>query len=136
MRIRLTIFFSEPFWIGVFERIHNGNLEVSRITFGAELTDAEVLFFIRAGYAKLIFTAPIEADVLEKRINPKRLQRLIRREVSEITGIGTRAQEACKRDFESRKNERVKLVNVARKREDERRFEIKIQKRKQKHRGK
>ena len=27
---RLTVFFEEPFWVGVFERIENGRLSVAR----------------------------------------------------------------------------------------------------------
>ena len=33
---RLTVFFEEPFWIGVFERISEGKLSVCKVTFGAE----------------------------------------------------------------------------------------------------
>ena len=27
---RLTVFFEEPFWVGVFERIENGRLSVAK----------------------------------------------------------------------------------------------------------
>ena len=33
---RLTVFFEDPFWIGVFERIENGRLSAAKVTFGAE----------------------------------------------------------------------------------------------------
>lgn len=33
---KLTVFFEKPFWVGVFERIENGKLSVSKVTFGAE----------------------------------------------------------------------------------------------------
>lgn len=36
---RLTVFFEEPFWIGVFERISEGKLSVCKVTFGAEPKD-------------------------------------------------------------------------------------------------
>ena len=29
---RLTVFFEEPFWIGVFERISEGKLSVCKVT--------------------------------------------------------------------------------------------------------
>lgn len=38
---KLTVFFEEPFWVGVFERIENGKLSVSKVTFGAEPKDYE-----------------------------------------------------------------------------------------------
>lgn len=28
---KLTVFFEEPFWVGVFERIENGKLSVSKV---------------------------------------------------------------------------------------------------------
>ena len=40
--VKLTVFFAEPFWIGVFERISEGKLSVCKITFGAEPKDYEV----------------------------------------------------------------------------------------------
>lgn len=33
---KLTVFFEEPFWVGVFERTENGKLSVCKVTFGAE----------------------------------------------------------------------------------------------------
>ncbi len=33
---RLTVFFKEPFWIGIFERISEGKLSVCKVTFEAE----------------------------------------------------------------------------------------------------
>ncbi len=33
---KLTVFFEEPFWIGVFERISGDKLSVSRVVFGTE----------------------------------------------------------------------------------------------------
>lgn len=37
---KLTVFFEEPFWVGVFEHIENGKLSVAKVTFGAEQTGA------------------------------------------------------------------------------------------------
>ena len=31
--ISLTVFFQEPFWIGVFERVESGRLSVCKVTF-------------------------------------------------------------------------------------------------------
>ena len=44
--VKLTVFFAEPFWIGVFERISEGKLSVCKITIGAEPKDYEVYAFI------------------------------------------------------------------------------------------
>ena len=34
MKGKLTVYFDEPFWVGVFERCDNGKLSVCKITFG------------------------------------------------------------------------------------------------------
>ena len=39
---KLTVYFEEPFWVGVFERIEDGTLSVAKVTFGAEPKDYEV----------------------------------------------------------------------------------------------
>lgn len=33
---QLTVYFEDPFWVGVFERITGGKLSVCKVTFGAE----------------------------------------------------------------------------------------------------
>ena len=43
---KLTVFFEEPFWVGVFERISDGKLSVCKVTFGAEPKDYELDDFI------------------------------------------------------------------------------------------
>ena len=32
---KLTVFFEEPFWVGIFERIEDGKLSVAKVTFGS-----------------------------------------------------------------------------------------------------
>lgn len=45
-QIGLTVYFEEPFWVGVFERIENGKLSAAKVTFGSEPKDYEVYEFI------------------------------------------------------------------------------------------
>lgn len=33
---KLTVFFEDPFWVGVFERIEDGKLSAAKVTFGSE----------------------------------------------------------------------------------------------------
>ena len=44
---KLTVFFEEPFWVGIFERIEDGKLSVAKVTFGAEPKDYEVQEYIQ-----------------------------------------------------------------------------------------
>lgn len=38
---KLTVFFEEPFWVGLYQRWSGPKLEVAKITFGAEPKDGE-----------------------------------------------------------------------------------------------
>ncbi len=40
--VKLTVFFEEPFWVGVFERTEGGRLSACKVTFGAEPKEYEV----------------------------------------------------------------------------------------------
>ena len=46
MKASLTVYFEDPFWIGVFERIDEGKLSACKVTFGAEPRDYDVLEFV------------------------------------------------------------------------------------------
>lgn len=132
---KLTVFFEDPFWVGVYEREVARRYEVCKITFGAEPKDYEVYEFILKNWDRLRFSPPIEAEVkAETRINPKRLQRHIHRQIAEI-GIGTKAQQALKLQQEQGKLERKERSREQRDAEKERQFEIRQEKRKEKHRG-
>ena len=43
---KLTVFFEEPFWVGLYQRWSGPKLEVAKITFGAEPKDGEVYQFL------------------------------------------------------------------------------------------
>ena len=49
----LTVYFDDPFWVGVFELIKDGKLSVCKVTFGAEPKDCEVWEFILKHYFAL-----------------------------------------------------------------------------------
>ena len=68
---KLTVFFEEPFWVGVFERIENGKLSAAKVTFGAEPKDYEVYEFILKHYYGLRFSPAVAAVVKEAKRNPK-----------------------------------------------------------------
>ena len=132
--VKLTVFFAEPFWIGVFERISEGKLSVCKITFGAEPKDYEVYAFILKNYDQLRFSQAVAADVKESGRNPKRVQREVHKQVQN-TGIGTKSQQALKLQQEQRKTERRTVGREQREAEKQRQFELKQQKKKEKHRG-
>ena len=131
----LTVLFEDPFWIGLYEREDNGRYEVCKITFGAEPKDYEVYDFLLKNWDKLRFSPSIEAEVsADRHINPKRMQRLIRKQTAD-TGIGTKAQQALKLQQEQGKLERKSRSREQREEEKQLQFELHQKKRREKHKG-
>ena len=71
---KLTIFFDEPFWVGVFEVLDGKRLSVCRVVFGAEPTDAEIYAFMLRYFNNLKFSPPVKTEIKQKADNPKRRQ--------------------------------------------------------------
>lgn len=132
---RLTVFFEDPFWIGIFERIENGKLSVSKVTFGAEPKDYEVYDAVLNHYFDLRYSPAVKTVVKEVKKNPKRMQREVRKQLQE-TGIGTKSQQALKLQQEQFKADRKLKTKQWKEAEADRKFELKQQKKKEKHRGK
>lgn len=130
----LTVFFEEPFWIGVFERISDGRLSVCKVTLGAEPKDYEVYDFILKNYYKLKFSPAVGTEVRKVMHNPKRLQRDVKRQL-QSKGIGTKSQQALQLQREQMKTERKKVSREQREADKKHQFELKQQKKKGKHRG-
>lgn len=130
----LTVFFDNPFWIGVFERISEGKYSACKVTFGAEPKDYEVQEFILKNYDKLRFSPTIATVVKEAKHNPKRIQREVHKQTKNI-GIGTKSQQALKLQQEQNKTERKSKNRKQREVEKQKQFDLKQQKKKEKHRG-
>lgn len=131
---KLTVFFEEPFWVGVFERMENSRLSVAKVTFGAEPKDAEVYEWILKHYTRLRFSPAVTACVKEDTRNPKRRQRDIRKQLQH-TGIGTKSQQALKLQQEQNKQERKIRTRAQREADERRSYELRQQKKKEKHKG-
>ena len=80
---KLTVYFEEPFWVGVFERIEDGKLSVAKVTFGAEPKDYEVQEYIQKYYFSLKFSPAVETVVKDIKRNPKRMQREAKKQTME-----------------------------------------------------
>ena len=130
----LTVYFEDPFWVGVFERISDGKLSVCKVTFGAEPKDAEVWAFILDHYSELRFSPAVEAEGRQTADHPKRRQRNAEKQLQH-SGVGTKSQQALQLQREERKTERRQLRRDRRDAEKQRRFDLKQQKRKEKHKG-
>ena len=102
---KLTVYFEEPFRVGVFERIENGKLSVCKVTFGAEPKDYEIWEFVLKHYDKLVFSAAIAFEMKKTADNPKRRRREARKQMC-VSGIGTKSQQALQMQREEMKMER------------------------------
>ena len=108
MSTSLTIFFENPFWVGVFERIESGKLSVCKVTFGAEPKDYEVWEYILQHYHELDFSSAVEVELRQAADNPKRRSWNARKQM-ENTGVGTKSQQALQRQREELKAERSQI---------------------------
>ena len=132
--VKLTVYFEEPFWVGIFERIEDGKLSVAKVTFGAEPKDYGVQEYIQKCYFSLKFSLAVEVIVKSIKRNPKRMQRAAKKQMLE-TGIGTKSQQALKLQQEQNKQERKERSHKKKEAEEQRMFELKQRKKREKHKG-
>ena len=69
---RLTVFFENPFWVGIIECNEDGKLTVTKITFYKEPKDYEIRDFILKKYNQLNFSPAVENVVIEKQKSYKK----------------------------------------------------------------
>lgn len=133
--VMLTVYFEDPFWIGIIEREAGGQYSACKVTFGAEPKDYEVEEYLISNWFKLRFEPSIISEKKEaKHINPKRMQRSINKTLASH-GAGTKAQQAIKLQYEQGKEEHKKISRMQREAEKKRQFDIHLEKKKKKHKG-
>lgn len=132
---KLTVFFEDPFWVGLYEREHEGRYEVCRLVFGAEPQDAEIYALVLRHWPHLRFSPAVPAQQRPAlRANPKRMQRAVTRQL-QAPAVGTKAQQALAAQREQTKRARTERTHRQREEEQERRFALRQQKRREKHKG-
>lgn len=136
--MRLTILFDPPYWIGLLEAESDGLLYAARHIFGSEPSDPEVYAFVRNNLLDLMLTMtvglPIDAVPTPRRINPKRLQRNIRREVSR-TDVSSKTHEAVRLQIEANAQEHLGISRTQRDQKRQHKRDIATAKAKAKHKG-
>jgi hypothetical protein len=132
---KLTIFFEEPFWVGVYERISRGKMQICKITFGSEPKDYEVYDFILRKFFSFDFSTPAAQEKYHcAKPGPKRMQRQISR-LLQTKGVGTKAMQALKAQHEQHKSEAVSRRRAEKEKNAEYVFQLRQKKKKEKHRG-
>ncbi len=136
--IRATIFYDKRYWVGVFERTDVEGYAVARHIFGAEPKDPEVYAFVLNHFHELNFGKLKELKLEIKRMNPKRVQREVRREmqkIKETTKPSTLAHDYMREELEKKKIEKIHQSSAEKQARKDEQFDVKQQKRKEKHRG-
>lgn len=137
--MKLTIFYDGQFYVGVVEIVDGNTLRAYRNIFGQEPKDQDVLEFIYNDLSSLIERNKqkglITDQTIQKKINPKRLQRIVSKERKQV-GVSTKAQEAIKEEYALRKKEKLDKNKQLRDKHKQYKREKKTQKAKNKHRGK
>ena len=131
---KLTVFFENPFWIGIFENFENDNLSVCKVTFGSEPKEYEIYDFILKKFYNLRFSNEMKSNFREKAKNPKRRQREIKKELQSKKFL-KKSEEILKLQYEENKKERKVKTKQEKELEKQRKFLLKQEKKKKKHRG-
>ncbi|MDR0267109.1 YjdF family protein [Paenibacillus sp.] len=135
--MKLTVFFDDPYWVGVVEVESEGKVMAGKHTFGAEPSLQQVWEFVQRELPTLVerLSIGVTANKAQRRaVNPKRMARLAARE-SRARGVNSASQEAMRLELEKRKKERPRLSKEQREALAVRKREIAVQKAKAKHRG-
>jgi hypothetical protein len=135
MRATFTVYFENPFWVGLLESESEEGFVVAREVFGAEPSNAELLDFMLKGFASMRRSVPSAAPGPEpaKALNPKRAAREASREMSRPPSTKAQAALAVARDAsatESRSRGRAE-----READEKAAFLLRAGKRKEKRRG-
>ena len=131
----LTVYFDPPFWVGLYQREEEDGCRVCKVTFGGEPRDQEVLDFILRRWRELRFSPPVPPGRAAARLpNPKRMRREARK-ATQAAGTGSKAQQALQLQREQGKVQRKADFKERREEEQERKFALRQEKRRQKHRG-
>ena len=135
--ITLTVFFEDPFWVGVLERQTNGELQAARHVFGAEPAPAEVLEFALCLMNRLVeqSSVALAVEAPERRAaNPKRAARAASKALAQ-RGSSTQSQEALRIQLEQNKQIREQRSKAERQATADYKRQLKLEKAKARHRG-
>ena len=130
----LTVYHDGQFWVGLAEHVEGGRYGVTRIVFGAEPSDEEILRFVTSEWEKLSFFGDKATETSKPAKNPKRRAREAAKTLKR-PAVSTKAQQALAAQREALKRESARARSRRRADDAEARFEQRKLKRKRKHCG-
>jgi hypothetical protein len=138
-----TVFFEDPFWVGLLESEDSSGLCVARVVFGAEPGNAELLDFMLNRFASMPRFSPqapaprsrgeTVIAIEPRQLNPKRAARAASKAMR--SSPSTKAQAALSAARDAAKGEREASSCEDRRAASARRFELRAEKRKLKRSG-
>ena len=137
-----TVFFEDPFWVGILEVEEGGGYWAARHVFGAEPGNAELVAFMLGHFHELYLRRPppgagsllpVSRKAADSARNPKRAQREARRDLQGSTS--TRSQAALSASLEARKAGAKASRREALSEAEALRFQLRARKRKERRRG-
>jgi hypothetical protein len=133
---KFTVYFEDPFWVGVVEINDEGKIKIGKVIFGSEPSGADIYNFTKNEFHKIKFneTQTVDEKIIKNKINPKRMIKLARKE-QEKKGIGTKSQLAIKKIQENKKNEITKTKKEKKIEAMEKKYQLKQMKKKKKKKG-
>jgi hypothetical protein len=102
-----TIFFEDPFWVGILEENYNGIIYIGKHIFGAEPSNSELLQFYINKFENIRKFKIGKTDIETKKMNFKKAIKKSMKAQNKI-GIGTKSQNLFKRAFEETMNTKKK----------------------------
>lgn len=132
----LTIVYEPPFYKAIFERRFNSTYEVSQINLGPSEPKLTLIYdLVIHHWNRIIFfkQTVCASSVSERKINPKRLQRLARKSIQ--YGVGTKAQQTLQKQLECQKVARQHNRRTKKILDQEKRYKLHQAKKIQKHKG-
>ena len=129
-----TIFFEDPFWVGILEENYNDINYMGKHIFGAEPSNSELLqFYIyRLDKIKKIKTSETNIET-EKMGFKKSLNKS--KKIQNKTGVGTKSQNLFQRAFEEIMNIKKKEIKIQEIMDKEEKYKKKLEKKLEKKKG-
>jgi hypothetical protein len=117
----------------LFEQAYQETYQVCRVTFGQEPKDDEILEILQTQFARLSFSSESTVKQYVKIKNPKRLQRVVKKQVKQK--VSSKSKELLQLQYEERKKISKHQSSVQKQFLKQEKFERKQQKRREKHKG-
>jgi len=131
----ITIFFENPFWVGILERKYENQYEVARYVFGAEPSNAEILDLLKNHYDRFEFCRRIQDDENIEIIEKSFKKKLHKAKKEQLQGCNNKSLKIFQAEFERIAIGNKKELSLKRKEKSKESFTLKQERKKLKKRG-